>query len=224
MFDLKDLEEWELKYYQDWCRLERELNRKVYIGELVIHEIKKENIQPRYHLKNQEKTIPVFEFHLKESLYENWVLKLDQALQLVSDYAKIGIERIYITPDKICGNYPTAGIDKRDKLVYFPLAYLLLPDLELPLHVWHENIHLLLPEQKNKVDDSEEFIAKKLSCVFGQAIMGDNWDPEYDLSSGGTSKLRWDERTTTNLLEMLKGYIGKDILEKAQKEINNAPP
>lgn len=224
MFDLKNLEEWESKYYQDWCELERELNRKVYIGELVIRKIRKENIQPKYHLNIRERTIPIFEFHLKEPLYVGWISKLDQAFQLVDNYAKIGTERIYVTPSRICNDYPTAGADKRNKLVYFPLAYLLLPNLKLPLHVWHENTHLLLPEQKNKVDDSEEFVTKKLSYVFGQTIIRDNWNPKYDLSSCGADKLTWNKKTAMKLLEILEDYIDKDILEKTQKEINNTRP
>ena len=215
------MEEWELRYCQDWRGLERELNRKVYIGELVIHEIKKEgvlpSIQPKYHLSAGEKSIPVFEFHLKEPLYKDWVSKLEEALRLVGDYAKIGIERIYITPTKICGDYPVAGVDKRERLAYFPLSYLFSP--QLSLHVWHENIHALLPEQKARIDESEEFAAKRLSKIFGRTILDGGWDPEYDLSSGWTSELKWDEKTVAGMLKMLEGCIREDILETALKDI-----
>lgn len=213
MFGLDpDWEDWELRCYPDWRGLELKLNRKVCVGEFLIHEIRKEKegMQPKYRLNVRDKTIQVFEFHLKEPLYD-LIPKLDGALQLVGNHAEIGIDMVYITPRKIWGQYPTAGAHRRERLVYFTLSYLLLLEPELSLHVWHENLHLLLPEQR-RVDNSEEFVVKKLSGIFGQTVMGSGWNPENNLASGWTDELKWNKKTVKGLLETLEGRIEEDIL------------
>ena len=99
MFNLNNMEDWELQYYWDFIE-ERKLNPNRNFLEFIIRKIGKENIQPKYCLSVQEKTIPIFEFRLKEELYEQWTSNLEQALQLVSKYSKINIERVYIIPNK----------------------------------------------------------------------------------------------------------------------------